>query len=137
MPEFQFSSEELESRLQNVLRALHPRQLLENVCGPAFERPGTRDFRIGLGGGYSDGWGQRHAEANAWPVLRAFFENDPRMRSALRGAESLGLHGRFGGDQEHNMHVFQYIFDVDDNACVFIRRRAFQNKIHFPGDETA
>lgn len=135
MPEFEFSNDELERRVQNFLRALHPRQLLVNVCGPAFENPGRREFRIGLGGGYSDGYGRSHKEAPAWPLLRAFFENDTRVQSALREAERLGLHGRFGGDAEHNLHVFQYIFDVADHACMLIRQRAFQDKSHFPGDE--
>ena len=137
MSDFKFSDEALVKHAQNFLRALHPHQLLVNVCGPIFERPALREFRIGLGGGYTSGYGGSHTQAHAWPVLQAFFENDTQVQNALREAENLGLCGKFGEDQEHNMHVLQYIFDVEHDACVRIRQRAFQDKSHFPGDEAA
>lgn len=136
MAEVKLGADDLELRIQNFVRALNPRLLLVNVCGPRFERPEIREFRVGLGGGYTEKYGQTHHEAPAWPELQECFEQDSRVLAALAEASELGLHGRFGGDAEYNMHVFQYIFDVADEACTLIRKRAFQDKVSFPGDES-
>jgi hypothetical protein len=136
MTDFELGADDVELRIHNFVRALNPRQLLVNVCGPQFERPERREFRVGLGGGYTEKYGQTHDEAPAWPKLQGRLEQDSRMQAALAEARELGLHGRFGGDAEHNMHVFQCIFDVAEDACARIRKRAFQDKVLFPGDES-
>lgn len=135
MSDPEFSLEVMQLRAENFVRALHVRQLLVNVCGPRFERPERREFRVGLGGGYTSGYGKRHEESSAWAALRMFLEHDARVQDALRNAESLGLRGKFGGNQEYNLHVFEYIFEVADAACDLIRERAFGDSTLFPGDK--
>lgn len=133
---FHFSAAELERRTENFLRAIDVRHLLVNVCGPCFEQPELRIFRVGIGGGYTDKYGGRHEEEPQWPRLQEYILGDKRVQAALVTASKLGLHsGRFAQEQFNAAHGLHYVFTVSDDACLRIRARAFADKRLFPGDD--
>ena len=125
----------MERRAENFVRALHVRILLVNVCGPSFERPGTSEHWVVLGGGYVEEYGGTHEEARAWPSFKAFLRNRPDVIAAIKDAERLGLlRARFVETGEHRTHAFYCRFDLAEDACERIRARAFMDKSMFPGD---
>lgn len=114
---------------------LHPRQLLVNVCGPVHSRPETKEHWLGIGGGYTKGYGTKHEDAAWWPELKNRLIKDAKVIGAFATAKSVGLvNGRIVESSEHNMHSLNCRFDLTKDAPDRIRAVAFSDKDQFPGD---